>query len=127
MQLPNTRAGRLTENIMAAIARRLPDMKTQRYNQITSAVMAEADKEFQPIKVPAHLAKFYGESRQQPNYRDLLVKYCAHLAMAEGIDFATDANLSPASMMSMAFSEEDRAVLEEDIFPDVREFYENPQ
>lgn len=52
------------------------------------------------------------------DYRELLIKYVAHVAAAEGISFATDTNLAPCKMLSMEFTDDEKKILTDDIFPD---------
>ncbi len=47
----------------------------------------------------------------------LLLKYIAHVAVAEGINFATDINLSPADMGDLHFTEEEVQQLQKEFFP----------
>lgn len=54
------------------------------------------------------------------DYEDLLVTYICHIAVAEGESFALDVNLSPAGMGELGFTDEEKRVLEEEIFPEVR-------
>lgn len=51
---------------------------------------------------------------------DLLIKYICHVAIAEGVNFALDVNLCPAGMGDLEFTEDEKKVLADEIFPRVR-------
>lgn len=53
----------------------------------------------------------------------LLIKYVCHVAVAEGVSFATDLNLSPAEMKDMEFTDEEERFLKEEVFPVVRAWW----
>ena len=44
MQTPNTEAGRVTEDIMQEVLRRLPEITTGTYNPVYESVLAELEK-----------------------------------------------------------------------------------
>lgn len=46
-----------------------------------------------------------------PDYRLLLLKYVAHVAAAEGDDFAFSTNISPCDMLNLSFTEEEKEEL----------------
>lgn len=46
MKTPNTRAGRITEDIMAEVRRKNPTIQTSVYNGIYSAVLERLTEEF---------------------------------------------------------------------------------
>ena len=48
MQTPNTKAGRVTEKVMAAVKKRLPDMSTYQYNRTYEGVLEALSLEFPP-------------------------------------------------------------------------------
>lgn len=54
------------------------------------------------------------------DYEDLLITYICHVAVAEGESFALNVNLSPADMRELDFTADEKRVLEEEIFPQVR-------
>lgn len=60
------------------------------------------------------------------DFKQLLTKYVAHAAASEGIAFATNPDLSPCGMLSMEFTDEEMQVLENEIFPTVKNWDKNP-
>lgn len=50
----------------------------------------------------------------------LLMKYIMHVSVAEGVDFATNVNLSPAGMGEFEFTDEEKDTLTKEYFPEVR-------
>lgn len=61
-----------------------------------------------------------------PDYKRLLIKYVVHVGSAEGIDFATSVNLSPAGMGDQSFTDEEKAILESQIFAEARRINARP-
>jgi len=57
-------------------------------------------------------------------WKALLIKYVAHNAAAEGVNYATDVDLAPCDMLDMEFSEDEKQVLELEIFPSVCEWHD---
>ncbi|MCK5385796.1 MAG: hypothetical protein KAJ39_01335 [Gammaproteobacteria bacterium] len=60
------------------------------------------------------------------DFKQLLTKYVANVAAAEGIAFATNPDLSPCGMLSMGFTDEEIQVLESEIFPTVKNWDKDP-
>jgi hypothetical protein len=56
------------------------------------------------------------------DYKRLLIRYVAHVAMAEGIDFACKSDMAPCILRGMAWTEEDVDTLYREIFPEVRKW-----
>lgn len=59
-------------------------------------------------------------------YRQLLIKYVAHVGAAEGIDFATSTNIAPCNMLSMEFTEEEKRELQIAIYPQAKAWDNKP-
>ena len=58
------------------------------------------------------------------NYKELLIKYIANIGMSEGIDYVISTNISPAGgLEEMEFSEKDKEILNNEIFPEVIKWY----
>lgn len=60
------------------------------------------------------------------NYKILLIKYVSHVAAAEGVSFATDVDLAPCGMRSMEFTDKEKSILKQEVFPLVKDWDANP-
>lgn len=62
------------------------------------------------------------------DYKNLFIKYLCHIGEAEGIDYVTSVNISPARMGPLEFSDDEKKTLENEIFVEARNLYnkENP-